>query len=351
VAAAGAGLGFLSVTQWRRALLMFVLFAVNVGFAFGYNVGDSHVFYIPSHLLLALLAAPGLVLVGHMLDAPPVVAAIFVLYAGARMYRDYPALDRSQDNRPAATLAALTQGLDDRQAVLLTDLDWQVENGLTYFSQGPRPEIAHAWMNDVALYLPEFVADNTAIHRDVVVTERARQTADRMFGPLFTTERDPRVEPSSLTRIAEAMPRGVRYVICVLKPSRDFPLDASDLARALSILGDGTARSFPGGDYVAIAGIIGQRPTMVAGSNAPFERAFDLGGVGVDIRMDSWLASDTIRRMGYGHVIGNRHHALIVERGVSFVAIDSAGEPIATAYAANLFAPQNRYLIRLAARP
>ena len=42
---------------------------------------------------------------------------------------------------------------------------------------------------------------------------------------------------------------------------------------------------------------------------------------------------------------------LIVERGVSFVALDAAGEPVATAYAANLFAPQNRHLIRSTTRP
>ena len=62
--------------------------------------------------------------------------------------------------------------------------------------------------------------------------------------------------------------------------------------------------------------------------------------------MESWLAADTIRRMGFGHVIAARHHTLIVERGVSFVAFDERGQPTRTAYAANIFAPQPRYLIR-----
>ena len=62
--------------------------------------------------------------------------------------------------------------------------------------------------------------------------------------------------------------------------------------------------------------------------------------------MESWLASDTIRRMGFGHVIAAHRHTLIVERGVSFVAFDERGEPIRTGYASNIFAPQPRYLIQ-----
>ncbi|MBW8860800.1 MAG: hypothetical protein JF601_00260 [Acidobacteria bacterium] len=64
--------------------------------------------------------------------------------------------------------------------------------------------------------------------------------------------------------------------------------------------------------------------------------------------MDSWLTSDTIRRMGFGHVVAARQHTLIVERGVSFAAFDAAGRPLRRAYASNIFAPQPRYLVRLA---
>ena len=61
---AAAGLACLARTAPRRALLFALLFAVNVGFALTYNVGDSHVFFLPSHLVLALLCAPGLALIG-----------------------------------------------------------------------------------------------------------------------------------------------------------------------------------------------------------------------------------------------------------------------------------------------
>ena len=48
--------------------------------------------------------------------------------------------------------------------------------------------------------------------------------------------------------------------------------------------------------------------------------------------MESWLAADTIRRMGFGHVVAARHHTLIVERGVSFVAFDGSGRPLRSGY-------------------
>ena len=56
-----AGLVQLATQDARRAVLMAVLFATNVAFAFSYNVGDAHVFYLPSHFMVALLVAPGVV--------------------------------------------------------------------------------------------------------------------------------------------------------------------------------------------------------------------------------------------------------------------------------------------------
>ena len=60
--------------------------------------------------------------------------------------------------------------------------------------------------------------------------------------------------------------------------------------------------------------------------------------------MDSWLVSDTIRRMGFGHVVAGRRHSLIVERGVSFVAFDRSGAAQRSGYAAGIFAAEPRYL-------
>ena len=201
-------------------------------------------------------------------------------------------------------------------------------------------------MPDVLLYAPALVRDNQAIGRDVALTEDARREVTGAYGSLLPIVPDPQVHVTSIADRARGLPAGTRYALCVLKPLREFPLDAQDLGLALRALSGGAIGSVPEGDYAAVAGIVGQPPPFVVGSSDPFRRRFDLGGVPVDIRMESWLSADTIRRMGFGQVVAARHHTLIVERGVSFVAFDDAGRAIRSGYAANIFAPQPRYLIR-----
>ena len=340
-----AGVVQLALTNTRRAWLMFTLFAANVIFAFSYNVGDAHVFYLPSHLLIALLAAPGIMLIGRLGPlATPVAAAMLTLYAGSRAWHDFPALDRSRDSRPDALIQALTNGLDDRREILLEDVNWQIGNGLAYFAKVKRPEIAYARMPDVALYAPALVADNRAIGRRVALTERARWTVEAAYGPLLPVVRDPRVEVTTLADVVRSVPPGTRYALCVLRPSRDLALDAADLAQSIVLL-TGHAVMLPAGDYAVVAGTAGRVPDVMIADSEPFQRELPIDGTNVEIRMDSWLASDTIRRMGFGHVVAAHRHTLIVERGISFVAFDEHGVPIRTAYRSNIYAPQPRYLI------
>jgi hypothetical protein len=352
-AAASVGIVHLVLTDLRRGILMLTLYAANVVFAYSYNVGDTHVFYLPSHAILALLAAPAVTAVGRLAGgrlrrAQPVAAALLVAYAGSRAYRDFPALDRSGDDRPAALLASLTAGIDDRQAVFLTDLNWQIQNGLSYFAKVTRPDLAVARMPDVLLYAPVLVADNRAIGREVALTERARASAVAAYGPLLPVARDERVAAPRLSDTVRDIAPGTRYVLCVLRPSRDLSLDPDEIARALQALTGGRAVEIPPGDYAAVAGVTGEPPELVTGAARPFSIATTLRGVNVQVRMESWLASDTIRRMGFGQVIAAHHHTLIVERGVSFAAFDVDGRALRTAYASNIFEPQVRYLIDIA---
>ena len=361
------GLAALVRTNRRRAALLATAYLVNALFAYSYNVGDAHVFYLPSHMMIALLAAPGAVLVAQALMAgwarlervPTARGTVFgrsassavalagvalIGYAGLRIYRDYPALDRSEDRRPAAVLSALTAGIDVRSTILLTDLNWQVQNGLSYYASRQRPEIAYARMAEVLLYAPALVRDNFEIARDVAMTAGARDQLIGAYGPLIPTVADPRVESPGISGLVQDLAPGTRYVLAVLKPSRDFTLDTGDLNRAVSALSGGELASMPGGDYAALAGVTGEPPTLVIGSAQPFRRRLGLSGVPVEVRMESWLASDTIRRMGFGQVIAARRHTLIIERGVSLVTFDQSGRSIETGYAAGIFAPQLRYL-------
>ena len=342
------GLGVLMRRNWRRGVLIVTLFAANFAFAYSYNVGDAHVFYLPSHLFIALAAAPALAAAALVNRRGAAIAAtLLVAYAGVRAYRDFPALDRRADSRPTEVIAALTAGLDDRRSILVADLNWQVQNGLSYFASVTRPEIAWTRMPDVLLYAPALIADNAAIGRDVALTDRARATVGAAYGPLLSIAPDPRVVVAPLADAARDLPQGTRYVVTVLRPSRDLALDRGELSRLLGSLA-GSRVELPVADYAAFAGVTGRTPQVAVQSTRPFRQRLRIEDTGVEIRMDSWLTSDTIRRMGFGHVVAARRHTLIVERGISFAAFDADGRPLRTAYASNIFAPQARFLVRVA---
>jgi hypothetical protein len=356
VTLAVTGALWLFYTNWRRALLVTGVYAITVVFALGYNVGDVHVFFLPATVMLALLAACGIAgiarvlqnfrgVLGRVLLDPANVALVTIALTGARIYHNYPALDRSHDNRPSALLDALTSGLDDRNAILLTDLNWQIQNGLTYFGSEVRPELAYTRLAEILLYAPALIHDNLAIGRDVVLTDRAKQQLDAAYGPLFRTVADSRISGVTLDDLTRDLPPGTRYVMCILRPTREFAIDANGLARALQRLTGGDAPPVHSDRYAVVAGRTGKAPVLARSSARPFSVSSDLDGVAVEVRMDSWLEFDTIRRMGFGHVIANRNHALIVERGISFVTVDAEGLPIRDGYVAGIFAREGRHLI------
>jgi hypothetical protein len=330
----------------RRASLLLLIYAASVLFALGYNVGDAYVFLLPSHLTVALLVPPGIVAIGRAIRAQRLVAAVLLAAVGARIYIDYPALDRGHDRRPVEVIDALARHFNATTGVLVTSLNWQIQNGLSYYTKVHHPEFVHARLADVSLYLPALVRDNHAIDRSVAVTSNAKTDIEAAYGPLFDLDADPRASTPRLADIVRALPEGTRYVLTVLRPLDEFPIDLEELQTAVGAVSGGTRVSLDPGDYSVLAGRMGATPAFTTANNRPFRRSVDLEGVSVQIRMDSWLAFDTIRRMGFGHVIVDRHHALIVERGISFVAFDDRGEVIRSAYRANIFAPEPRYLVR-----
>jgi transmembrane protein TMEM260 (protein O-mannosyltransferase) len=344
IAVAVGGAAVMTAAEWRRAVLLLLVFVANAAFAFGYNVGDSHVFYLPAHVIAALFIGYAVAWVGTVSRRwSKVAAAALLFYAVARGYRDFPALDRSSDFRAAGILGGLTRDVDDGRNILLVDLNWQIANGLSYVTKVTRPQVAAARMRDVLLYAPALIRDNLAHGRDVVLTAQAAQILNGSYGPLF----EPRLEsmPSTLDSAAATIPPGSRFVLCVLKPTRDFQIDAADLRAALSRLGV-SATSVDLRDYVAIAGLAGAPPLLIQSADRPFTASVDLDGVRTQIRMESWLSADTIRRMGFGHVIARHRHTLIVERGISFVAFDENGVPTTTRYFAGIFAELPRFILQ-----
>ena len=119
-----AGLGPARDDEPATRALLLAIYVVNLVFAFGYNVGDTHVFYLPSHLMVALLAAPGLVLAGQRPPSAPARGSARSRRATRRRGRGatIPRSTAATTIDPTRVLAALTAGLDDRHAILLTDL-------------------------------------------------------------------------------------------------------------------------------------------------------------------------------------------------------------------------------------
>ncbi|MGE3708023.1 MAG: hypothetical protein AB7I13_22325, partial [Vicinamibacterales bacterium] len=172
------------------------------------------------------------------------------------------------------------------------------------------------------------------------------------YGPILQVRPDPRSRVRPLEERLAAIPEGTRYVLCSIKATPDLEFDPRELDRALARLTAGHLPTAPAGDFLAVAGLAGRAPALVRSGSRPFTHALELDDLPVRIRMDAWLPFDTIRRMGFGHVIagrmGARQHALIVERGVSVVALDPSGRPVQTEYAGAIYAPVPRVLVTAA---
>jgi hypothetical protein len=340
-------LGAAVLLRRQRALaaLLLVTYLVTTAFALGYNVGDAHVFFLPSNLALALLAAPALAWLDARAGARGVVYVLALMLAAARIYADYPALDRSGDRRPEAAMRALTEAADERSALLITDLNWQLQNGLTYYGQHQHPEIAYVRLPEVLLYAPVLIRDNMSAGRRVLLTERARHIVGASYGPLVRIARDEAAGPRRLSDVVGGLAGGASYVLTVLRPSREFPLDRADLLRTVQYLTGGSSMLSGDEEYAVVAGSIGLPASLSRSSARPFRSQVRLDATDVTVRLDSWLTFDTIRRMGFGHVIAGRTHAQILERGINLVVLDRSGAVIAAEYRSGIFAPQPRFMV------
>jgi 4-amino-4-deoxy-L-arabinose transferase-like glycosyltransferase len=350
------------------ATLVILAYAINTAFAFTYNVGDTHVFYLPSHLFTALLAGAALGRSGGSERTRPtlrrptlqIVAAVAVIaYAGWRAWDTWPAIDRHDDRRAEALVTRLTLGVNPQSGVLVTDMNWQLENALLYYSRWERRDIPWVRLPDVELHFPFLARDNEAISRDVVMDAYSAREVVAAFGPLFPIQPDPvRVSADLIEEISSLAP-GTPYVLCVLTPPREEQLDAAMLRAAIDMLTHGnvpaTVRgagpaALPkpeggGPTYELIAGLMGQPPVITRSSGYPFRAEFRLLDDPFTVRMESWLPSDTFRRAGFGHVIRGREHVLTIERGVNLVWFNRNTRPSPPVYAAGLYAPGQRYRI------
>ncbi len=346
------GFGYLIVRWPRRAILLLVLYLTALAFAWTYNVGDAYVFFLPSHYIIAVCAGAG---VGALMWLAPsplslILGVLCLLYPCWRAYDALPALDRSWDTRAVQVLDRLTGPPTARQtgfcadAALGLDANWQVQNAAEYYMREHKPTAAWFVTEELEWLTPEnragfsrFAAQN----RPVVVTEDALRKIVRVdpdqYSPMPADAR-----PSLADQIA-LLPRGMTYALSVLRPYRELPIDRAELEQAWEALaGDTPLPTIE--DYTIVAGRIGERPHFIRSGQRPFRATTTLGELNIDVRMESWLPTDTIRRSGFGHVIVNRRHILGIDRGISLVVLGSSGSLLLTEHRAGLFAPVQRWV-------
>jgi hypothetical protein len=354
---AAAGLVVLWRTARPWAVLAAATYAINTLFAFTYNVGDTHVFFLPGHLVTAFCAgagvAGGLRMWGggrHVRHAslprlaPHVVILVAaLLYVGWRGWATWPAVDRHNDRRAEQVIAALTLGLAEDDALLVSDMNWQLENVLLYTSRWVRQDLPWIRMGDVLAHWPFLVDDNRRIGRDIVLTPRAAADVVAAYGPAYPLVQEAGWPLQDLAQAAEAVPRGMPYVLAVLTPPRDEHLDPGILAAALESLTRETGLKTSGAAFEVIAGVVGEPPLVHRSSDRPFTERIQIFDEALTLRMDAWLPADTFRRAGFGHVLRGREHVMILERGVNLVWFGADGAASQPFYWASLFARQPRY--------
>jgi hypothetical protein len=352
IALALAGVAALWRHSRRWATLLLLSYAVCTVFALTYNVGDSHVFFMPGHLITALFAgaiftrrAPLHGAEWRAARARPAFALLVMLYAGWRGWSTWPFVDRHDDRRGEALIARLTLGVDDQQAVLVSQMNWQLENVLLYVSRFERTDLAWLRLADVLPHFPYFVDDNHAVSRDLIVTAEAAAEIAAAYGNRFELIEDGSAPAAGLSDLVRQIPEGSPYVLAVLTPPREEMLDPDVLADALATLAGGRAVDRSGGAYEVFAGRTGEPPSFHRAAMRPFEARFQVLNDAFTVRMDSWLPTDTFRRPGFGHVLRGRDHVLILERGVNLVWLNRDNQPSPPYYVASLFAPKPRYRV------
>jgi hypothetical protein len=356
------GVAGLWQTSRAWAVLALTAYAATTAFALSYNVGDSHVFFLPGHYMAAICAGAGVAFLVQTLGRsgsdrpqrsampqwlrsllPGAVVVAALAYAGWRGWSTWPAVDRHDDRRGEELIARLALGLNDRNALLVSEMNWQLENVLLYMSRHVRRDLLWVRVGDVMSHWPFLVEDNHRLGRDIVLTAAAAADVMTAYGPEVPVIQD--VVVPTLPEALAAVPRGMPYVLSVLTSAPDSQLNPEALSEALSALMNGRVPPREPSAYELFAGISGDAPQKYRASNRPFTERFRVIDEMFTVRMDSWLPFDTFRRAGFGHVLRGRQHVLTLERGVSLVWFGRGGEPSRPYYAAGVFAPEPRYRV------
>jgi hypothetical protein len=335
------------VAIWREsrpwAWLIVTMYAASTLFALSYNVGDSHVFFLPAHFVTAFAAGAAVRFPIRSRVVTIGMAALMIGYAGWRGWTTWPAVDRHDDRRGQQLIATLTQGVRESNSLFVSHMNWQLENVLLYSGRHLRPDLPWVRLGDVMTHWPLFLTDNHRLGRDLVLNRDAVRELTGIVDPSTLTADIPAL--TALEQVFAQVPRGMPYVLVLLTPPREAPLDAGEVSRALATLTGTQMPHRSPGAYELFAGVAGERPEIYRSSQRPFTDTFEILDERLTVRMESWLPIDTFRRAGFGHLLRGRQRLMILERGVNLIWLGRDGQVSPPYYAASLFAPQPRFRI------
>jgi len=352
VVLASLGAAYILLRWPKRWLVLAIAYGANMAFAWTYNVGDVYIFFLPSHYVVALCAGAGVAAIAWMLarvsreDVATVAGVLCLAYPLWRGYDVFPAVDRSSDTRALALLDRFTTPPGPvhqnwrrlfQNAIFGVNANWQVQNGWEYFMRERKPEVPWfitedvEWLEkpDVNEQFHAFVKANHEMAREVIVSPAALRTLQSRG----VDEEATFVRSATFMNRILSVPQGSPYALGVLLPDPEYPLDRDALAATWIRLTGAKQPSFLG-MYTIVLGRTGEPPALIRSEDRPFRVSTNIGALRIDVRMESWLPTDTIRRAGFGHVIVNRRHVLTLERGVSFTEIERHIDP---AYSSGLF--------------
>ena len=352
--------------SWRwpkRAVFLLLFYAANLAFAWTYNVGDAYIFFLPSHYVVALCAGAGIAAVG-----------------GARV-----ACVESHDceRRRAGCCCSIPPGAGTtrcRRSIAAGIVEpsscWTNSRTITSAVYRRRHELASAecvrvlharaeagspvvyteeleWLQGIDRDAQRFNAlvDANAGDRPRRARSRSGPAAARVIGSAgqsaSSTERQaPRPHFSDARRgpFGRELHTSSRYC-APIGSIRSIPSDSDRRGAART----GGSVNLPDmRNYIVVVGRVGERPCWSESQDRRTAFGVTIEPFDLDVRMESWLPTDTIRRAGFGHVIVNRHHVLTLERGISFVALGPRGRHRRTA--PGLFAPIPRYRLPIRRR-
>ena len=151
-----AAIGFCYVLwRWpRRGVLLLLLYAANMAFAWTYNVGDAYIFFLPSHYVVALCAGAGIAAVAAVLSRVSTRTARHCRGCAASALSGLARLRhvssrRSELGPPRRATARRVHVASHDPAIrpvwqtpsIGVDTNWQVQNAFEYFMRERRPGI------------------------------------------------------------------------------------------------------------------------------------------------------------------------------------------------------------------